>query len=105
MPLSLRQQSLIKDNFYYFEFETPFEHNIENCYYGGTVSRASGIATYENRKWILDVIAESVLTTNNYTNKAALQASDDAMVIFDESRHSQNVLFTDAYNLVYLRSA
>ena len=65
----------------------------------------TNIPENDNRKWILDVIAESILTTNNYTNKAALQASDDAMVIFDESRHSQNVLFTDAYNLVYFYSS
>ena len=61
----------------------------------------NNIPENDNRKWALDVIAESVLTANNYTNKDAIIASDDAMVIFDESRHSQNVLFTDAYNLIY----
>ena len=45
------------------------------------------------------MIAESALTANNFTNKDAIMASSDAII--DESRHSQNVLFTDAYNLVY----
>ncbi|CAI8218071.1 MAG: Uncharacterised protein [Methanobacteriota archaeon] len=61
----------------------------------------ANIPVNDNRKWILDVIAESALTANNFTNKDAIFASSDAMVIFDESRHSQNVLFTDAYNLIY----
>ena len=61
----------------------------------------ANIPENDNRKWVLDVIAESALTANNFTNKDAIFASGDAMVIFDESRHSQNVLFTDAYNLIY----
>ena len=41
----------------------------------------TNIPSNDNRKWALDVIAESALTANNFTNKDAIMASSDAMVI------------------------
>ena len=52
----------------------------------------------DNRKWALDVIAESLMSTKIGEEG---QASDNAMVIFDESRHPQNALIADSYNTVY----
>ena len=51
----------------------------------------------DNRKWALDVIALALLTDENGT----LEASDSALVIFDESRHPQNAFFAESYNLIY----
>ena len=52
----------------------------------------------DNRKWALDVIAESLMSTKIGEEG---QASENAMVIFDESRHPQNKLLADSYNTVY----
>jgi len=61
----------------------------------------TNIPANDNRKWALDVIAEAVLTNRNTTDKNNLQPGENAIVIFDESRHQQNFMFTDAYNTVY----
>jgi hypothetical protein len=50
----------------------------------------------DNRKWILDIVAEALILDDNGTT-----AGDNALVIFDESRHQQPTLFGDTYNLLY----
>lgn len=50
----------------------------------------------DNRKWVLDVVAEALLLNNNGTSP-----DENALVIFDESRHQQQTLFGDTYNLLY----
>jgi len=50
----------------------------------------------DNRKWALDIIAEALLIGNSST-----KASDNAIVIFDESRHQQSNIGGDTYNLLY----
>jgi hypothetical protein len=50
----------------------------------------------DNRKWVLDLIAEALLLNDNGTS-----AGEDSLVIFDESRHQQPTLFGDTYNLLY----
>ena len=50
----------------------------------------------DNRKWALDIIAESLLVAQSGTN-----VSSNALVIFDESRHQQQNIFGDTYNLIY----
>ena len=50
----------------------------------------------DNRKWILDVVAESLILDNNGTSPG-----ENALVIFDESRHQQPTVFGDTYNLLY----
>ncbi|MFQ3321017.1 MAG: hypothetical protein ACI9O1_000089 [Candidatus Thalassarchaeaceae archaeon] len=54
------------------------------------------IPSNDNRKWALDIIAESLLIGNSGTN-----VSSNALVIFDESRHQQPTIFGDMYNLIY----
>lgn len=54
------------------------------------------IPSNDNRKWALDIIAESLLIENSGTN-----VSSNALVIFDESRHQQPTIFGDMYNLIY----
>jgi hypothetical protein len=50
----------------------------------------------DNRKWALDIIAESLLVADSGTN-----ISSNSLVIFDESRHQQQNIFGDTYNLIY----
>ncbi|MBL11543.1 MAG: hypothetical protein CMB46_01860 [Euryarchaeota archaeon] len=50
----------------------------------------------DNRKWALDIIAEALLIGNSST-----KASENAIVIFDESRHQQSNIGGDTYNLLY----
>ena len=50
----------------------------------------------DNRKWILDVVAEALILNDNGTSPG-----EHALVIFDESRHQQPTIFGDTYNLVY----
>jgi len=50
----------------------------------------------DNRKWVLDIVAEALLLNNNGTSP-----DENALVIFDESRHQQQTLFGDTYNLLY----
>lgn len=54
------------------------------------------VPSNDNRKWALDIIAESLLVGNS-----SAQSSSNAIVIFDESRHQQPTLFGDTYNLMY----
>lgn len=56
------------------------------------------IPANDNRKWALDVIAEATIST---TEGFGGQPSENALVIFDESRHPQNALLADSYNTVY----
>lgn len=50
----------------------------------------------DNRKWILDVVAEALIIDDNGTSP-----SENSLVIFDESRHQQPTVFGDTYNLLY----
>ena len=50
----------------------------------------------DNRKWALDIIAEALLIGN-----ASTLATENAIVIFDESRHQQSNIGGDTYNLLY----
>ena len=50
----------------------------------------------DNRKWVLDIVAEALILDDNGTSPGA-----HALVIFDESRHQQPTLFGDTYNLLY----
>ena len=50
----------------------------------------------DNRKWALDIIAEALLLGNTSTN-----AGEEAIIIFDESRHQQETPMGDTYNLLY----
>ncbi len=50
----------------------------------------------DNRKWILDVVAEALILDDNSTGPG-----ENALVIFDESRHQQPTIFGDTYNLLY----
>jgi hypothetical protein len=51
----------------------------------------------DNRRLILDIIAEAL----DDPEKEGAAASSNAQVIFDESRHTQNVLVTEGYNTIY----
>ena len=50
----------------------------------------------DNRKWVLDLIAEALLLNDNGTS-----AGENSLVIFDDSRHQQPTLLGDTYNLLY----
>ena len=52
----------------------------------------------DNRRWILDIIAESLLSHTNATSGAS---GFGKQVIFDESRHQQTNAMGDTYNLIY----
>jgi hypothetical protein len=52
----------------------------------------------DNRKWALDLISEALMTSIDDENA---QPSENAMVIFDESRHPQNAIIADSYNTIY----
>lgn len=67
----------------------------------GKYNRASGskdVPPNDNRRWILDIIAESMLT---HYNGSLTSEGRDYQVIFDESRHQQPTSLGDTYNLVY----
>ena len=66
-----------------------YDPNFESQYLGL-------VPDNDNRKWVLDIVAEALLLNNNGTSP-----SEDALVIFDESRHQQPTLFGDTYNLLY----
>ncbi len=52
----------------------------------------------DNRRWVLDIIAESLLShTTNDNGTSAL----GKQVIFDESRHQQSNALSDTYSLIY----
>ncbi len=52
----------------------------------------------DNRKWALDLISEALMSSIDDENA---QPSENAMVIFDESRHPQNAIVADSYNTIY----
>ena len=56
------------------------------------------IPANDNRKWALDIIAEAMMTS---IQEDGLEPSENAMVIFDESRHPQNAVLADSYNTIY----
>ena len=66
-----------------------YDPNFESQYLGL-------VPDNDNRKWVLDIVAEALLLNNNGTSP-----SEDSLVIFDESRHQQPTLFGDTYNLLY----
>ncbi|MEE2759581.1 MAG: hypothetical protein VYA86_06360 [Candidatus Thermoplasmatota archaeon] len=51
----------------------------------------------DNRRWVLDIIAESLLA-NDADNGTSAQGKQ---VIFDESRHQQTNALSDTYSLIY----
>ncbi|MEE2747518.1 MAG: DUF4350 domain-containing protein [Candidatus Thermoplasmatota archaeon] len=58
----------------------------------------------DNRRWILDIIAESLLTHTNASDssgKGTGVSGSGKQVIFDESRHQQTNAMGDTYNLLY----
>jgi hypothetical protein len=70
---------------------------INSLYDAGPLSPYSlDVPLNDNRKWALDIIAESLLLGNTSTSP-----STDAIVIFDESRHQQTTPMGDTYNLLY----
>lgn len=70
---------------------------INSLYDAGSNSFYSlDVPSNDNRKWALDLIAESLLLGNT-----SVSASEDAIVIFDESRHQQSTPMGDTYNLLY----
>lgn len=70
---------------------------INSLYDPGFESQYLGLVPdNDNRKWVLDIVAEALLLNDNGTSP-----SEDALVIFDESRHQQPTLFGDTYNLLY----
>ncbi len=52
----------------------------------------------DNRKWALDLISEALMTS---IEGEGIEPSENAMVIFDESRHPQNAILADSYNTIY----
>ena len=52
----------------------------------------------DNRRWILDIIAESLLMHTADDNGTSASGKQ---VIFDESRHQQSNAMGDTYNLIY----
>ena len=59
----------------------------------------------DNRKWALDYIADSLADTStnpgDFDNASNPEASPNAMVIFDESRHIQPSIASESYNTIY----
>ena len=57
-----------------------------------------------NRRWVLDIIAESLLMHTNATGESGEGAGASGggkQIIFDESRHQQTNAMGDTYNLIY----
>jgi len=70
---------------------------INSIYDPDFASKYTGLVPEnDNRKWILDIIAEALIVDSNST-----EPSENALVIFDESRHQQPTLLGDTYNLIY----
>ncbi|HIL49937.1 MAG: hypothetical protein ABGX49_05795 [Candidatus Poseidoniia archaeon] len=70
---------------------------INSLYDAGPLSPYSrAVPENDNRKWVLDLVAEALLLGNSSTS-----TTDDAIVIFDESRHQQTTPMGDTYNLLY----
>ncbi len=76
--------------------------NTNNGAYGNLNNKS--MPDNENRKWILDIIAESLLMHTNSTDESGQGAGASGagkQVIFDESRHQQTNAMGDTYNLIY----
>jgi hypothetical protein len=67
-----------------------------NAIYSASDVDDSAVPENDNRMWALDIIADALLVGNG-----SLIPSDDAVVIFDESRHQQSNPLSDTYNLAY----
>lgn len=63
--------------------------------YGKT---ATFVPANDNRKWAMDFIAEALMSQLEGEEG---EPAENAMVIFDESRHPQSALAADSYNTVY----
>ena len=88
--------ALINAIYDYENFNDP-----DNPLYGTNecvTSNEKCIPKNDNRKWAMDFIAEALMSTNVGEEG---QPAENAMVIFDESRHPQNALLADSYNTVY----
>ena len=60
------------------------------------------IPANDNRKWALDYIADSLADISSVPgNASSIEASPNAMVIFDESRHIQPSIASESYNTIY----
>ena len=72
-------------------------------YNDGKYGKANNpIPDNDNRKWAMDYIADSLVDpTTTGESPDAPGFSDNAMVIFDESRHIQPNLASESYNTVY----
>ena len=58
----------------------------------------------DNRRWVLDIIAEALLMHTNSTDESGLgtgASGSGKQVIFDESRHQQSNAMSDTYSLIY----
>ena len=67
-----------------------------NAIYSASDIDDSSVPENDNRVWALDIIADALLVGNG-----SLIPTEDAIVIFDESRHQQSNPFSDTYNLAY----
>jgi hypothetical protein len=80
-----------------------YDHDDAN---GGDYGNLNGksVPDNDNRKWILDMVAEALLSHDNATNSAGQPTGTSGsgkQVIFDESRHQQPSAMGDTYNLIY----
>ena len=66
----------------------------------GTYGELNGkvMPNNDNRRWVLDIIAESLLMHTADDNGTSASGKQ---VIFDESRHQQTNAMGDTYNLIY----
>ena len=67
-----------------------------NAIYSSSNIDGSNVPDNDNRIWALDIIADALLIGND-----SLKPSENAVVIFDESRHQQTNPLSDTYNLAY----
>ena len=67
-----------------------------NAIYSSSKIDGSNVPENDNRFWALDIIADALLVGND-----SLNPSENAIVIFDESRHQQTNPLSDTYNLAY----
>jgi hypothetical protein len=77
-------------------------YDYEN-YNAGKYGKAENtIPPNDNRKWALDFIVDSLFSPEATSdNNGDPTASDNALVIFDESRHIQPSVASESYNTVY----
>ena len=70
--------------------------NTNTEYYGALNGKM--MPNNDNRRWVLDIVAESLLTHTGDENGTSASGKQ---VIFDESRHQQTNAMGDTYNLIY----